>query len=1310
MKNKLSKILSSLLIISFLMSAFAVFAFAEDSEEDSDEGKSEYFKLLYNRDFEEGWDYNNGFAGQSQNTNTKKIDYEEDNLRNYNYFIRYEALANTGECQTRIDFEADATSLANKNDVLGSVIELSVKSDDLARLGKILWFRTAVKQQYITLLSVNDDDEIMVLPDLLNAPSTIGKITDEWLDLAFVFDWTKDDLTFTLYVGKDADGKYINSYDYSAAYTATGDIGILNLYFGFSGTRAVSGAESVGMSICFDNIKVYTGTNKITEFGDDEYGERINPLADKVIEIKESAYVKSKSQVIEEALAMKVGVDNALIRNIKYSLVGNADNALYGGLYGAPVKQGDNVLVPLQLILDYIGFPSYTHPDGQSFDITTGTSKTYITLGRSSATVDGERVELSTAPGYIKNSDGKDYLTISLSDVPVLFPGWLAIYDDMGLILIYEDTTPEDLEDNAPIVNRHDDLDTMVNTMKKFVFDFSENITSAGVIAENGTKVYNDVKENTDNFKHPYLVANADTFATLKAAYAEAKDATLKAYIDKVIADADAIYAENANTSGDAYVSLKDGMAPVNPYADGNPYIPALGADNERNKDDTFDGYDTAGQLPIVVEFAEYLPTLAFAYQMTGSEKYARMAYDWAFALSKWTHWAPGYMQDCAEATAAFAIGYDWLYNAYISLGLDTAPLADAIFNLGVHDGYNASFGISCQHARSLGDMSVYNTKKDGQNAIGTSGMVIGALAILDYIKTPELDEAYYNETISLLGDNLANLFLNGLDVYAPDGSYMESALHWERATSNFVRMSMALDTAAGTDYGFMSTWGIDKSCYYAIHIESSDGVIWNYHEGGADGVTSGELASLNTDMFNFVAKYLDDPNLYAVRRDQIAAGKTATLYDVLFYPLGGMPEKAELKLDYFMEGIDAFVSRSDFTEGSMYTGLMGGGNNGKGGQLDSGNFIYHNKGIVWVMDLGSENPNIAEYSNTSQRYKFYRASAEGQNVVMITTNENNLLMAEKDRANGKYGNYSKIKYGQYDASGGKIARTFENEFGSYAILDNKDAYFSFANYARRGILVTNNRETVVLQDEIAFNIVETATWVLHTATNIKLDESSNNRVAYLSQRGADGNDYTLRATLVSQRPDFTFSLQDANKSLVSTTAKYNGTNSEYSRDDIKRLVIEATTISFDLAVVFEIIDTENETPVQYTWTQMSDWEPVESSEVEETVKTRPEADKMDIKTATERAETILKKKDAFTKKLDDLYRYLTLVTYTLKTYPSDTLDSVLASAYGDYLDCVDDYEKFLEYAEESHDANYSITKSLTGIRFEEIEVDEDEE
>jgi hypothetical protein len=181
--------------------------------------------------------------------------------------------------------------------------------------------------------------------------------------------------------------------------------------------------------------------------------------------------------------------------------------------------------------------------------------------------------------------------------------------------------------------------------------------------------------------------------------------------------------------------------------------------------------------------------------------------------------------------------------------------------------------------------------------------------------------------------------------------------------------------------------------------------------------------------MFFFVGEMLGDSGLVSIRQQHLTSNvnrKNVTIYDMLYYPFDGIKDAAELPLDYHMDGIDAFVSRSSWEAGAMYTGLMGGLNNVNHGQIDSGNFIYHNKGIVWFMDLGSEQYNAYGYFGSS-RNNYYRSNAEGQNVVCLVSDPENLA------------------YGQYSGAGGDITATYVNEHGSYAHLDNTSVYLDKA-------------------------------------------------------------------------------------------------------------------------------------------------------------------------------------------------------------------------------------------------------------------------
>ena len=62
MKKKFIKLISSLLVLAFLVSCMAVFVYADGGEDTTDtEINDENLKLFVNRTFDEGWNYANGF-------------------------------------------------------------------------------------------------------------------------------------------------------------------------------------------------------------------------------------------------------------------------------------------------------------------------------------------------------------------------------------------------------------------------------------------------------------------------------------------------------------------------------------------------------------------------------------------------------------------------------------------------------------------------------------------------------------------------------------------------------------------------------------------------------------------------------------------------------------------------------------------------------------------------------------------------------------------------------------------------------------------------------------------------------------------------------------------------------------------------------------------------------------------------------------------------------------------------------------------------------------------------------------------------
>lgn len=1324
MKNKFTKLVSSVLVIALLISAFAVLVSANGTEtaDDSSSADKKDVTLLINRTFDEGWDATNGFTNKI-NGNSYDVEYEEAEDFSYNYYTRIEAL-NKEESY----LEAVYGDNKPKED---TVFEFDIRLDDFTHFdtGTLLYaLSSSTKMSFLGI-----KNNVLYLPGAgkiaTNAsPSTaIGNImNDKWLHVAFAFNFnnalcpvcgevvdipdgtpTTDKICCT----DDPNSVALDSmtkvlvlrvyYGYQDAFDAakavegpSGDLdGIYYYDTAIQGITSIDsfriglpGAKSVlGASYLVDNIRLYNNAPvPVAKDAFDTYGENVDVSQAKSVEIKTGGGDKTVIQYIDEGLVMKLGSDYCLSAGEAILLENGAEDNLYSG---PAVKIDCTVYVPLQAILDWMGYPMYAHEDGKSFDISTANGATFVTIGRNTATSNGQLITLTAPPVTVTEENfGRDYICIALSDVEKLFTGYYATYDEMGLIAI---STGKNL------FNRESDLTLMIDTMKRFIYKQSTS----------DDYYYNLVKENTNNFDHPYLVANEDDFARLKNVYSDPNaDPNLKGYIDSILKESAAVYAEYAvsdpSVNGGYLLDRENGKL-LNPLAD------------EENH-----GYAAiSGRLDEIVQYANELRLLAFGYRILGDVRYARLAYEIAHSLTEWTHWGPAYFLNTADAVAAYAIAYDWLYDVWTGedakndywedapltevCGIRISDIEDAIYKHGISQGWRSSnnLGLEDDFKRNQPEEFTYTTMSNSWNAVCTSGMVIGALALIG-------GEDYKTNSEWIINNNTRTLITYGLEAYAPDGSYGESPYNWAYATNALALMSWCLETATGDDLGFMNTWGVDRTFYFACQIEfpsvaTPDGYqVWNYNES--------PLTSQNTSFFYYAADALNDDALAAIRLSQLER-KTVSIWDVFGYNSAYATldmSNVDLSLDAKYENCEGVSSRSDWEDGALYVGIMGNQNNSYHGQIDSGNFIYANKNFTWFADMGGENNSVYEAYNNEYRYCYYKNSGEGANVVIVEGEGN-------------------IPYGQELGGGGKIIEYATEDAGMYTIIDNKSAYASIEPIsAYRGVLLTNNRKTVVIQDEINFGVSNRSIcWIGHTAARIDIQEGG--RTALLFQK-IDGEQYVLRASIISNNKSFVFSTRTTYETILNQThdkifSTKQGGAPEDDRSQYSRLIIEGNAATFKLAVVLEMIGGYSEediaAPVEYNYTELAQWRPSDENAPSNVInESYAKAEKnesvignLDVTMFDENAKlayNYVRDDYAFNEKFIDFYRslaYCALFEKEEGPYGAFDKDSVnfvgreVYKQYDYYVDYKAQYDNFR--ADINSQVNYinTVAKNITG-------------
>lgn len=804
---------------------------------------------------------------------------------------------------------------------------------------------------------------------------------------------------------------------------------------------------------------------------------------------------------------------------------------------------------------------------------------------------------------------------------------------------------------------------SQVAIMKNFLFDhLGVGFKSGAYDATSGT--LSNVKFTAvDAFsvskmtttEHPYLLTNQAEFDALHSFYNggdnENYDAALFTYLDSIVKDAASLYnayaADSNGTLKDA-AGLKSAGALEDSQTDLNdmPYY-------TKDKDKA-NGYDSGGRQAASSTLASRILTLAYAYQITREQKYATLALNMAVALSSWEHWGAGHFLNAADAAYAMALAFDWCYNVWGTIDSTARnTVRDGLFVKGVFAGAISSYldntnekaNRACPwYNNVVSGGFLYKTRSNNWNGVCTSGMILAALALMPetgsvaniqftalkadgsavtttstYGSTKLTVGNYYPSRISqsgtgmsrsitsligttyqaistwLINDNIRYLEMYGLEQYTPDGSYIESASYWSYGTNAIMRTIAALESSCGTDFGLSSAWGLDQTAYFSYYAQSSDGDAWKYHDSNSD--------TIDTSMNALYGTIIGDDNIVSYRKYLIAKGAAEpSFYDTFGYSAAITDQYKEMSTDRYMPGIEGYSVRDTWESGGIYAAFMGGPNKANHVQLDSGAFVYYNNGVKWFQDIGCEDYGVISiddqgnthgytYGKDQYSWTYYPSSPEGNNTIATDA----------------------YQYGQNPDAYAAIEKYDSNDYGAYAVLDQKAVFSDVATSAKRGMLITNDRKTVVIQDEITFksnlkkygtSSEHTAYWFAHVTDAINITIADNGQTAYLT----DGKT-TIRCSIVAGNSDTagkaSFTVKDCayGSSDESGTYKTNmvlpgtdpngnvGGSAQKQYDNWQKLTVACTGITnLQLAIVIEEVVPGSNAEVNYEWTSLASW------------------------------------------------------------------------------------------------------------------------
>jgi hypothetical protein len=269
-------------------------------------------------------------------------------------------------------------------------------------------------------------------------------------------------------------------------------------------------------------------------------------------------------------------------------------------------------------------------------------------------------------------------------------------------------------------------------------------------------------------------------------------------------------------------------------------------------------------------------------------------------------------------------------------------------------------------------------------NCVCNGGLTLGALAILgdDTSGTAE----------QILGLTVPNA--NANCVYAPssDGTWAETANYWYFGTTGHAEMASALTTAAGSDFGLITTnsnFGL-TGVYHMYAFGATSLFDWGDHGPNKFSTTA-------NSMFLYSTEY-KHPEFALFQREQRDAAEPWSMF--WYDPTVTGAFWDGLALDHFFTNeTDQWASmRSTWTDvNALYVGIKAGRLMGHQthGDLDVGDFVLDAMGHRWVGEFGSANYLSDQYFNSeaqnAERWLYYRKRTEGQNTIVVNKNNQNV-------------------------------------------------------------------------------------------------------------------------------------------------------------------------------------------------------------------------------------------------------------------------------------------------------------------------------
>lgn len=451
--------------------------------------------------------------------------------------------------------------------------------------------------------------------------------------------------------------------------------------------------------------------------------------------------------------------------------------------------------------------------------------------------------------------------------------------------------------------------------------------------------------------------------------------------------------------------------------------------------------------LQVARRFKEKMMYWGYAWKITGDRKYVDHAWKEMKAVCEFPDWGPVHPLDTGEMLFGSAIGYDWMYEALTEDQRKT--IEEGTLRLGIEVLRSAYYGqlhVPLKFGKLSGGN--YVMSDTNFNAVVNGGLVAASLAYADVYPEECFDAV--SKAIQSLGYMLPG--------FEPSGGWKEGPNYWDYTTAYLANMVSALDTACGTDYGILNHPGVNLTPYYAIYLDSPQGL--NNFSDTAKGVT------WNSPQFSCFARIMNEPAFTYQRYKAITEkNKAPTIFDMIWLDISQKDAKHELPLDNLTPEIEMVSMREDWEKSdAMNFGVHGGKNNSYHGHSDGGTWIFDILGERWAMDLGMDYQSYVGYNMED----LYRCRAEGHNMLVFNPSKDIDFVKQS---------YTPLTRFETAPKGGIV------------VYDNSEGYRRWTSNVTRGFYIGDERRSLTVRDEFTVTGNNTVVyWNMQTPADIEVD------------------------------------------------------------------------------------------------------------------------------------------------------------------------------------------------------------------------------